>query len=57
VKGLKMAVKSYWITVTEGNFKKIEHKQFFLVKDANEFYKEMIEKYPKPQYIVIKEYY
>lgn len=56
-------MKSYWVTVTEGYFKKIEHKQFFKADEANKFYKEMVEKYQGKKsdagqaYVVVKELY
>jgi hypothetical protein len=56
-------VKSYWVTVTEGYFKKIEHKQFFKVSEANKFHLEMLEMYKDKKsedgssYVVVKEYY
>ena len=56
-------VKSYWVTVTEGYFKKIVHKQFFKVNEANKFYLEMLEMYKDKkaengsEHVVIKEFY
>ena len=56
-------MKSYWVTVTEGYFKKIEHKQFFKADVANKFYTEMLEKYKGKKsengsdYVVVKELY
>jgi hypothetical protein len=48
---------SVYVTVSDRNHKTIVHKQFFNAKDANVFMAEMAEKYPKPDYFIIKETY
>jgi hypothetical protein len=39
-------VKAWHITVMDG-YKTVEYKMFFYVAEANKFYQEMVEKYPK----------
>jgi hypothetical protein len=55
-----MAVKSWYLTVVEtGTNKKILDKMFFTAPDMNKFIKaeELLEKYPKPLYYMVKENY
>lgn len=50
---------SVYVTIVDlqNKHKAVEHKKFFQMKDANNFVKENLEKYPKPQYQIIKEVY
>ena len=53
--------KNYTVTVLDmrdkGKAKTVVSRMFFYVKDANEFKKEMEEKYPSPDYSVMREYF
>lgn len=53
--------KSYQVSVLDftvpGKCKTIISKVFFSVNDANKFKEEMEEKYPKPEYTVLREFY
>lgn len=52
--------KSYYVTVFEildGKHKTVLSKQFFAAGPANEFKKEMLIKYPPPNYSIIREHY
>jgi hypothetical protein len=55
-----MAVKSWYLTVVEtGTNKKVFDKLFFTAPVMNQYMKEekILEKYPKPQYYIVKENY
>jgi hypothetical protein len=52
--------KSYYVTVfhiVNGKHTTVVSKVFFDVGGANTFKKEMEEKYPKPDYLVMREYF
>ncbi len=48
--------KNYHVSVMEG-YKTVFYKMLFNAKDAKKLYEELLEKYPKPQYLVFKEYH
>jgi len=55
-----MALKSHYLTVVDSaTHKEVLHKMFFKAPDMNKFIKdqEIEEKYPKPTYYIVKEYY
>ena len=55
-----MAVKSWYLTVVESaTHKKVLDKMFFTAPDMNKFIKaeDLSEKYPKPQFYIVKENY
>ena len=55
-----MAVKSWYLSVVDSStHKPVVHKMFFTAPDMNKFIKaeEIVEKYPKPQYYIVKENY
>jgi len=55
-----MAVKSWYLSVVESaSHKTVLHKMFFTAPDLNKFMKEqeILEKYPKPTYYIVKENY
>ena len=55
-----MAVKSWYLTIVESaTHKKVLDKMFFTAPDMNKFIKteEILDKYPKPQYYIVKENY
>jgi hypothetical protein len=47
--------KNYYLSVMEG-YTTVYQKMVFDAKEAKKLYDELIEKYPKPQYLVFKEY-
>ena len=47
--------KNYYLSVMEG-YKTLYQKMVFDAKEAKKLYDELNEKYPKPQYLVFKEY-
>ena len=47
--------KNYYLSVMEG-YTTLYQKMVFDAKDAKKLYDELNEKYPKPQYLVFKEY-
>ena len=56
----KMAVKSWYLSVVDSStHKPVLHKMFFTAPIMNAFIKEqeILEKYPKPQYYIVKENY
>jgi hypothetical protein len=55
-----MAVKSWYLSVIDSKtHKPVFNKMFFTAPDMNKFVKAEVleEKYPKPQYYIIKENY
>jgi hypothetical protein len=55
-----MAVKSWYLSVIDStNHKAVFHQMFFTAPKMNEYIKEkeLLEKYPKPQYYLVKENY
>jgi hypothetical protein len=55
-----MAVKSWYLSVIDSaTHKSIFNKMFFTAPEMNKFLKaeDLLEKYPKPQYYIIKENY
>lgn len=52
-----MAVKAWHITVMQGAKTIVKTKTFFVVGEANTYFKEMKEKYPSPTYTVYRENY
>jgi hypothetical protein len=48
--------KNYYLSVMEG-YKTVFQKMVFDAKEAKRLYEELSEKYPKPQYLVFKEYH
>lgn len=55
-----MSVKSWYLSVVDTQtHKPVIHKMFFTAPKMNEFIKEaeILEKYPKPQYYIVKENY
>ena len=55
-----MAVKSWYLSVVESStHKQVFHQMFFTAPKLNEFMKEqnILEKYPKPEYYIVKENY
>jgi hypothetical protein len=55
-----MALKSYYLTVVESaTHKEVFSKMFFTAPAMNKFIKDedLLEKYPKPQYYIVKENY
>ena len=47
--------KNYYLSVMEG-YTTLYQKRVFDAKEAKKLYDELNEKYPKPQYLVFKEY-
>jgi hypothetical protein len=47
--------KNYYLSVMEG-YMTLYQKMVFDAKEAKKLYDELNEKYPKPQYLVFKEY-
>jgi hypothetical protein len=47
--------KNYYLSVMEG-YTTLYQKMVFDAKEAKKLYDELNEKYPKPQYLVFKEY-
>ena len=47
--------KNYYLSVMEG-YTTLYQKVVFDAKEAKKLYDELNEKYPKPQYLVFKEY-
>jgi hypothetical protein len=55
-----MAVKSWYLSIIDSQtHKPVFHQQFFTAPKMNEFIKEtsILEKYPKPNFYVVKENY
>ena len=55
-----MAVKSWYLSVIDSaTHKPVLHKVFFTAPKMNEYIKEseLLEKYPKPTYYIVKENY
>jgi hypothetical protein len=55
-----MAVKSWYLSVVDAStHKPTIHKMFFTAPEMNKFIKEqeILEKYPKPAYYIVKENY
>ena len=55
-----MAVKSWYLSVVDTQIHKpVLHKMFFTAPEMNLFIKEaeILKKYPKPQYYIVKENY
>lgn len=48
--------KNYYISVMCG-YKLIYEKMMFGVKEANQLFQELKQKYPSPEYVVSKDYY
>lgn len=48
--------KNYYVSVMEG-YNTIFSKMLFDAKEAKKLYDELLEKYPKPYYLVFKEYH
>ena len=55
-----MALKSHYLTVVESaTHKPVLNKMFFNAPTMNKFIKDenLVEKYPKPQFYIVKEHY
>jgi hypothetical protein len=55
-----MAVKSWYLSIVESTtHKTVVNKMFFTAPELNKWMKaeEIVEKYPKPQYYIVKENY
>jgi hypothetical protein len=55
-----MAVKSWYLSVVDSaTHKNVVHKMFFTAPEMNKFIREqeLVEKYPKPTYYLVKENY
>jgi len=55
-----MAVKSWYLSIIDSQtHKPVLHKMFFTAPKMNEFIKEqeILEKFPKPTYYIVKENY
>jgi len=55
-----MAVKSWYLSVVNAvTHKPIIHKMFFTAPEMNKFLKEqeILEKYPRPEFYIVKENY
>jgi hypothetical protein len=60
IKENKMAVKSWYLSIVESTtHKPVFHQMFFTAPKMNEFIKEkeLLEKYPKPEFYFVKENY
>lgn len=59
-KQIYMAVKSWYLSVVDSaTHKNVVHKMFFTAPEMNKFIREqeLVEKYPKPTYYLVKENY
>jgi hypothetical protein len=55
-----MAVKSWYLSIVESaTHKTVVNKMFFTAPELNKWMKaeEIVEKYPKPEYYIVKENY